>query len=170
MRPSQSRPGEHTWVHSARKLALDEPPTCRTSDGKRWHVQVNLIEQLIEHLYFTEGGIQQPAKIHQAFEDCMCLRRGMVQEGATMRKLMKAAMVQAGSALQALWGGWCEELRAWLQEAEEESGRSIEAAVDRLGWPEDRVRAVACMLEKDGTIYSTIDDNHFAVLTPLPHA
>ena len=164
VRPSRSRPGDHAWEHKACNLVLREPPTLRMADGVRWHVQVEVVKQLIENFYMAESCAMKADALYNAFEDCMSLRRGAVAKCKALRKGVKEAMEEATEALEEEWSEQCDELCTWLEEAEGERGRMVDAAGEELKWPQMRVRAVARMLEQEGRIYSTIDDDHFAVL------
>ena len=170
-RPSTTRPGEHTYTHKELGIHLRSPPAIQTEDGEGWHVQEELIKALIERFQLENDGSMPMEQLRTDFERAVRMKPGAVSCTKRLRKLVSSVAVQACEQLSAEWDDDREALCDWLEDADDARGRSLKEAVEAMRsaschWDARRVRAVARMLEEEGSIYSTIDEDHFAITPP----
>ena len=167
-RPSNKRPGESTWIHEELGVALAEPPRVRTDDGDGWCVQYAVIRSLMQGFLLENGRLISRKQLYADFEVAMGLEAGTVAGSIELKKLVNDESEAASESLGQRWEEDKNALYAWLQAAEDKTGRGLLDAVGALGWDTRRVRACAHLLEDDGDIYSTIDAEHFAITPPEP--
>ena len=170
-RPSQSRAGELTYINKEYGLVLRYAPDLQVAGVLCYEPQVDILAELDHHFLSADEGTLTKAEMQSLYEKCMALPKGKVEASERLR-----------AAFSAAWGT-LEQLRAEdeADEAEQhvleyfehatcgEAGLALTdetmlAALAKRGIGEACLERVVARLAAGGYVYSTIDDQHYAVL------